>query len=754
MSDVSSEGGFAIGQIIDHAGETTDEFERLANEWKLNEMGDEYAIVAVLGCQSSGKSTLLNMLYGTPFAVMDARFGRSQTTQGLWLGRDASEPAWLVLDVEGNDSRERGEDHTAWERKTALFSLALADVLMVNMWCTDFGRWDAANLGILKTVFSVNIQLFASGEAPKKLLYFVVRDYDEDTPKDSLRNIICTDVGKIWESIPKPDAFANAAFETFFDLAFVYLPHYKHCKDQFRAEVDTLRAEFHARNEETGALALAAPGPRVAAIDLPRYADQIWATIKANKDLSLPSEREMLAIYRCDAVLNEQLDEAGSVLDGLESFATEPIAAALARALSAYDAETKLYHSGVVAESRSKLQAQLLARAAPSFEAELVARSAAGVAAAQAVLDKELPGNPRALAEVLAGDGTFDFVGVMAQARAAGEGGVAELEALADAEAWPSVPFEAPPSPLWRASRAGEQAATELSRVLDGAHTKFVGVVLDTLVAEATAHMEQEGELHVLLRSGSAEMWDSLRELRNAALEAVQGKLVEIAAGMGASGSAAEGWQVQLAARVDAVLGNAVEEFVKVLPLALRQTFDDHFKFGPDRLPIRWKPGDDIDARYREARAAALGMLDNFASNELADPPTPLLSNLARRQLAAQLENDLRGAYLDAQQQLEAVSIRSAIPPWVLPLLLVLGFNEMWMILTSPLLLVTTLLGGGLVAFLYAFNMLGPVKAMVLGEGPASAVDAMMSLLSSSSGAGSSGAGSSATVGKAKAKAD
>lgn len=62
----------------------------------------------------------------------------------------------LVMDVEGTDGREK-EDQKAFEGKSALFSLALTDVLMVNMWMNEVGRYNAANLPLLKTVFEVSL---------------------------------------------------------------------------------------------------------------------------------------------------------------------------------------------------------------------------------------------------------------------------------------------------------------------------------------------------------------------------------------------------------------------------------------------------------------------------------------------------------------------------------------------------------------------------------------------------------------------
>ena len=75
--------------------------------------------------------TLLNLLFGTHFDVM-TETARQQTTKGIWLAK-ANDSNTLVMDVEGTDGRERGEDQD-FERKSALFSLATSQVLIVNLW--------------------------------------------------------------------------------------------------------------------------------------------------------------------------------------------------------------------------------------------------------------------------------------------------------------------------------------------------------------------------------------------------------------------------------------------------------------------------------------------------------------------------------------------------------------------------------------------------------------------------------------------
>jgi hypothetical protein len=94
---------------------------------------------------------------------------RRQTTKGIWMSKNKRSPAdrevrrmadnILVMDVEGTDGRERGEDQD-FERKSALFALATSEILIVNIWEHQVGLYQGANMGLLKTVFEVNLQLF------------------------------------------------------------------------------------------------------------------------------------------------------------------------------------------------------------------------------------------------------------------------------------------------------------------------------------------------------------------------------------------------------------------------------------------------------------------------------------------------------------------------------------------------------------------------------------------------------------------
>ncbi|KAG1879752.1 root hair defective 3 GTP-binding protein-domain-containing protein [Suillus subluteus] len=138
--------------------------------WGLHDAGFNYNIVAVFRSQSTGKSALLNRLFGTTFDVMDET-RRQQTTKGIWMcqGKDMGV---MVMDVEGTDGREHGEDQD-FERKSALFSLTSSEVLLINLWEHQVDLYQGANMGLLKTVFEVNLGAFYFQDRERALTFIL-----------------------------------------------------------------------------------------------------------------------------------------------------------------------------------------------------------------------------------------------------------------------------------------------------------------------------------------------------------------------------------------------------------------------------------------------------------------------------------------------------------------------------------------------------------------------------------------------------
>ena len=88
---------------------------------------------------------------------------------------------------------ERGEQRLTFEQTLSLFALAMTDVLLINMWYTDIGKYAGSNFGLLKVILESNLKLF--GNANKKRLLFVIRDYaEDDANEEEIRKILTKNV--------------------------------------------------------------------------------------------------------------------------------------------------------------------------------------------------------------------------------------------------------------------------------------------------------------------------------------------------------------------------------------------------------------------------------------------------------------------------------------------------------------------------------------------------------------------------------
>ncbi|KAK6200532.1 putative stress-related vesicular transport protein [Scheffersomyces amazonensis] len=280
-------------------------------------LGNDYHIISVFGSQSTGKSTLLNRLFNTNFDVMEES-RRQQTTKGIWLASSpvisTSEPiihpeteeSLLVMDVEGTDGRERGEDQD-FERKAALFAMATSEILILNIWETQIGLYQGANLGLLKTVFEVNLSLFGKSKLEKTndhkvLLLIVIRDHIGTTPKESLANIIVQDLNQIWDTLSIPPELSHLKFEDFFDIDFHALRHKVLQPKEFTEDIQQLGDRFKGFFKPNYHHNIPIDGWTL-------YADNCWDQINNNKDLDLPTQQILVAKFKCDEIISNVFEE-------------------------------------------------------------------------------------------------------------------------------------------------------------------------------------------------------------------------------------------------------------------------------------------------------------------------------------------------------------------------------------------------------------------------------------------------------------
>ena len=348
------------------------------------ESGKVYQTIGIIGCQSSGKSTLLNHVFNTKFEIMSDDVGRAQTTKGIWIAVN-KEFNTIIFDVEGTDSKERGDDRLKFEQCSSLFTLAMSDVLMINMWTNDIGRYTASNYGVLKVVFEQNLKLFQQ-ESEKKII-IVLRDFDSEVDDISkLKEGIMGDMIKIWNEIPKPDEFKNQPCSKYFKFEFITLAHKFYQTEKFNQGIEEIKERLKRGKDDnkTGANSnsifnLVNYDKNVPLDGFYKYSLDIWTNILNNKDLNIPGQKEMLARFKCDEIKMISLNlveqkindlEMESIYDIMPDFG-DKANQILKEALDNYDPLAKNYLSYVYQDVRNSLEAELASKMYSSFSNQL-----------------------------------------------------------------------------------------------------------------------------------------------------------------------------------------------------------------------------------------------------------------------------------------------------------------------------------------------------------------------------------------------
>lgn len=654
------------------------------SQWGMLEAGFGYDICAVLGSQSTGKSTLLNRLFGTNFDVMDDR-ARQQTTKGIWLCRGMDRNV-LVMDVEGTDGRERGEDQD-FERKSALFSLATAECVIVNMWENQVGLFQGANMGLLKTVLDVNLTLFQVGRAragapkEKTLLLFVIRDYIGTTPLANLESTIRADLQRIWASLTKPEALAGAELGDFFDVSFSALPHKVLQAKEFDEGIAQLQRRFIDRSDPQYVFQTEYH-KRIPIDGLPHYLESVWEQILQNKDLDLPTQQELLAQFRCDeiaaaaaAAFAAAMTALRSALDAGQVLATLGVdmASHRAEALAVFDKDASRYHRGVYARKRADLLLQLNAVLLPFFLAQLKNLHTKLASAFQQAMQEGTRG------------ASYDFGRLV-------EEHVAHALAAFDAETQRLVL----PDTDWSVSEERMHLEDDLravARTLRADETQKLAVRLEK---DIRRHLAEP--IEAALSEPDAGMWDRVLGVWRDACDRAAALYRERAAHLNTTPDEDAATVGRLHMVAWRALLDRVQESTSetVLASRLRAFFEDRFRYDASGVPRVWKPSDDMDDAFVQARDATLALIPLYATMQPETPPTVagdedtpswdearrVLSERRCAELGRRFRRDADAAYVEAKRG--TVSSMTQVPWWMYVVLIVLGWNEAMAVLHSP----------------------------------------------------------------------
>eukprot|EP00163_Fabomonas_tropica_P006357 TRINITY_DN1592_c0_g1_i1.p1 TRINITY_DN1592_c0_g1~~TRINITY_DN1592_c0_g1_i1.p1 ORF type:complete len:608 (-),score=192.03 TRINITY_DN1592_c0_g1_i1:89-1912(-) len=537
------------------------------------------------------------------------------------------------------------------------------------------------------------------------------------------------DIGEIWSSLSKPDQFEDSKVSDFFDIGFFPLPHFVHQPDKFKEQVGELKKKFNDKSSD-GYLFKPEYSKAVPADGFPHYASEIWSRIQENKDLDLPTQREMVALYRCDEIMNECFAEFSEGLKGIKvrdssNQLNDGVGSALdalfETAFSSYG-ELAAHYSPSVSEKKKEELAQKMRDASHVlFEQYLLSsRQSLYLRFKENLIVGLTTGDGKAsrkFASLVDGLLSDTIAALPAAAKQAVPGNHVTLVADVDGE--------------------GEGDGTQWS----------YGQALAELRAackQEVAHMrtqemskfekECEANQDVLLRKtqevldlGRKSMWADMARTYENIDSSAKRFVTEGLAGFEPSDDVESAFVATVRRKLRAGVVKQCHTACSDIQVRMRKKFDAVFRFDEAGVPRAWLPSDNIREHFVAGVAAAQEILDRYANMDLGDgQEEAILSESQCEETMRLFKADVESAFVEAQRMQEYQKNKTNVPWFFWLMLVFFGFNEVTAVLFNPLLLITVILalGGALYGYLLLTTSSSPTAAMImpalhqLGIGP------------------------------------
>ena len=270
--------------------------------------GTDYVVVGTLGKQQIGKSTFLNAMFDSQFRTRSG-LRKELTTEGVWVSAvEADGKRALVLDVEGCDGKERGNDKLM-ERQLGLLSLVVCNVLVVHVPEVDVGCEDAANKTLLRIIIEEKLVNFPT--ARKTLLHFVIRDFlHTANDKSALEADMLQMFGAVWREARKPSRYAKATWSDIFDVRVSAFPDLRQHREECEGDLVDFRKDLLSGAQASAPIC---PTPVLAFSD---WLASVWTKVQENGALDLPGTIALFAQARAHRAARRALagfDAAWSV---------------------------------------------------------------------------------------------------------------------------------------------------------------------------------------------------------------------------------------------------------------------------------------------------------------------------------------------------------------------------------------------------------------------------------------------------------
>lgn len=720
----------------------------------VNSDGLNYHIVSVFGSQSTGKSTLLNRLFGTHFDVMDEE-KRQQTTKGIWFshanyiastdhsiedGKRSNNSNIYVLDVEGVDGRERADDKD-FERKSALFALATSEVLIVNIFEHQVGLYQGANMELLKTVMEVNLSLFHE-QSKKCLLLFVIRDFTGLTPISNLGQSLEADMNRIWKDLNKPEKCTDSKLEDFFDLKFFAISHKHYQPENFELNIKQLGDEFtNERIFNHNSYHKQIPVDAWAL-----YSEKVWDQIENNKDLDLPTQQILVSKFKCNEILNNIYDDVFlSEFSSLETPTHNPVSSCeyfkklREKCISNYDSQASRYKSTVYLDIRKDLTSKIDTKL-KVFQSSILSNLSDSLISK---LNSDFPtlkkSSKLSFKELLLSvneDTINSFKNQSINYLLVDESDANNKDGL--------IYIENYKLELEKLEKMLQDFTSTLkfkeSHIIINKITKKFQIKFKDAIVEEFSNPSTESWDHVAIK------FDELIEklltkpyLNNSHFDF----------NIDLSHNENETVHLKILRNFYHKFDSIVHDYINddSATRILRNIFEYSFKFDSDGLPLVWKTFNQLDSQFNKSRDQALSLLpvlcnmkksdgtyikkpifeiegeeddadsdydddDDFSDDESSNSNkelrfSKLLNSKQQAKVKLRFKKETDAIYLDAKRSM--VANKTSIPTFIYVLLVILGWNEFITILRNPVLFVLAILIITGLYFAYNMQMLGPM---------------------------------------------
>lgn len=486
--------------------------------------------------------------------------------------------------------------------------------------------------------------------------------------------------------------------------------------------------------ETEGGILLPEYHRRIPADGLSVYTEGIWDQIVNNKDLDLPTQQELLAQFRCDEISREVLVAFDLLLTPLEEQQAQ--ASKLGKAIvlpdlgttasqarekcfRAFEVQASRYHKGVYSRKKQELESKVDGRLKTLFQGQIAAAHKAGVTAFSEAVSNKVKAGQKA-------GGAYEFAEIVSnEKKKTTEIFKAEVDSLAiEGVEWTNFVsqnqlFEAELDEVSSKLRKDEirRLATRVERWVKSRLGDAVGLEFNKLGSgRGGSGAPEEGQKPATEK----DLWDRIWKVFTGIVSEAETRFADRAKSFDASDSEVEVGLWRLRRKSWTALREKIEEEVMEgnILLKLRENFEDKFRYDDAGVPRIWRPTDDIEGIYTKARESTLTLipllskfklLSNNASPDLfefigvqpagveagdeedlapiggvdeeegksLEEEMTVLSENKRQDLVVRFKKTADGVYVEAKRS--AIGGMTQVPWYFYVLLLVLGWNEIWM---------------------------------------------------------------------------